>query len=152
MYVRLHRPPVPPRLLTRPFALAAAVARAFLLVLAMPRSAPKKCSFVGCRKLVSDGSGRCEDHARPAWVKRKEVTKRITGRRLQKMREDLFMREPLCAECKQAGRVTLATQRDHIIPLFEGGPDDETNEQGLCVPCHETKSLAEAQRGRYPSR
>ncbi|WP_428718568.1 HNH endonuclease [Undibacterium curvum] len=118
----------------------------------MPRSAPKKCSYVGCRKLVSDGSGRCEDHARPAWVKRTEVTKRITGRRLQKLRADLFAREPLCAECKRAGRVTPATQRDHIIPLCEGGADDETNEQGLCDPCHETKSLAEAQRSRYPSR
>jgi 5-methylcytosine-specific restriction protein A len=98
----------------------------------MPRSAPKKCTYVGCRKLVSDSSGRCEDHARPAWVKRTEVTKRITGRRLQKMRADLFAREPLCAECRRAGRVTLATQRDHIIPLCEGGLDDETNEQGLC--------------------
>lgn len=118
----------------------------------MPRSAPKKCSYVGCRKLVSDGSGRCEDHARPAWVKRTEVTKRITGRRLQRMRADLFAREPLCAECRLAGRVTLATQRDHIIPLCEGGLDDETNEQGLCDSCHEAKSLAEAQRSRYPTR
>lgn len=58
------------------------------------------------------------------------------------------MREPLCAECKKLGRVTLATQRDHVIPLAEGGPDDDTNEQGLCEPCHEAKSLAEALRAR----
>jgi 5-methylcytosine-specific restriction protein A len=64
------------------------------------------------------------------------------------MRADLFSRNPLCAECERQGRVTLATQRDHIIPLAEGGKDDETNEQGLCHECHEVKSLAEAQRGR----
>lgn len=68
------------------------------------------------------------------------------------MRAELFAREPLCAECKRLGRVTLATQRDHIKPLAEGGVDDETNVQGLCEPCHEAKSLAEALRGRLRSR
>lgn len=46
------------------------------------------------------------------------------------------------------GRVTLATQRDHIKPLAEGGADDGDNEQGLCEPCHEAKSKAESMRGR----
>lgn len=64
------------------------------------------------------------------------------------MRADLFARSPLCAECERNGRVTLATQRDHIIPLAEGGPDDETNEQGLCDDCHEEKSLGESLRAR----
>ncbi|MBC3811342.1 HNH endonuclease [Undibacterium aquatile] len=118
----------------------------------MPRSAPKKCSVVGCCKLVSDGAGRCDEHVKPAWVKRPDITKRITGRRLQRMREALFAREPLCAECKRNGKINPATQRDHIVPLCDGGRDDETNEQGLCDPCHELKSLAEAQRSRYPSR
>jgi len=67
------------------------------------------------------------------------------------MRADLFQRDPLCAECSRHGRVTLATQRDHIKPLAEGGADDETNEQGLCDDCHEEKSLAEALRGRRRS-
>ncbi|MFZ3000306.1 MAG: HNH endonuclease signature motif containing protein [Undibacterium umbellatum] len=115
----------------------------------MPKAAPKKCTFVGCSKLVSDASGRCVDHQRPAWAKRVDATKRITGRRLQKMRLDLFAREPLCAECKRHGRINEATQRDHVIPLEEGGPDDSTNEQGLCDDCHEAKSLIEAKRGRY---
>lgn len=64
------------------------------------------------------------------------------------MRSALFTREPLCRECKRNGRVSLATQRDHVKPLAEGGADDETNEQGLCDECHEAKSLAEALRGR----
>jgi 5-methylcytosine-specific restriction protein A len=65
------------------------------------------------------------------------------------MRAALFAREPLCVECKRQGRVTEATQRDHIIPLAEGGPDDETNEQALCERCHGEKSEREKRRGRW---
>jgi 5-methylcytosine-specific restriction protein A len=74
--------------------------------------------------------------------------KRITGWKLQKMRRALFQAEPLCVECKAAGRVALATIRDHVIPLAEGGLDEAENTQGLCEACHEIKSQAEAMRGR----
>ena len=63
------------------------------------------------------------------------------------MRSDLFARDPLCAECTRQGRVTLATQRDHIKPLAEGGTDDASNVQGLCAACHDAKTKAEAARG-----
>lgn len=98
--------------------------------------------------MVRDGSGRCSRHQREAWAKKLVATKRITGRRLQAMRESLFRREPLCVECKKAGLVVLATQRDHIVPLAEGGADDQDNEQGLCFDCHESKSLGESLRAR----
>lgn len=68
------------------------------------------------------------------------------------MRAALFERDPLCARCKSLGLVVLATQRDHIKPLAEGGADDESNEQGLCFDCHEAKSLAESLRGRRRAR
>ena len=118
----------------------------------MPIAAPRLCTHPGCSALVRDGSGRCARHPKPAWAKPVTATKRITGRRLQAMRADLFAREPLCAECQRLGRVTLATQRDHIKPLAEGGADDDTNVQGLCEPCHEAKSLAESLRGRRRAR
>lgn len=113
----------------------------------MPKAAPRPCSQRGCQTLVSDGSGRCAAHPRDAWIKTAPV-KRITGRRLQAMRARLFSRSPLCEECLRQGRAIVATQRDHIVPLAEGGVDDETNEQALCDACHEAKSLGEAQRGR----
>lgn len=113
----------------------------------MPIAAPKPCTAPGCRALVRDGSGRCSAHPRAQWAKKPTATKRITGRRLQRMREALFARKPLCAECQRNDRVTLATQRDHIVPLAEGGADDETNEQGLCDDCHDAKSEAERARG-----
>ncbi len=118
----------------------------------MPVSAPKPCSQPGCGALVRDGTGRCAKHPREAWAKKTDTPVRISGRRLQAMRERLFKDNPLCVECDRLGRVTLATQRDHIIPLAEGGTDGDDNVQGLCRACHEGKSLAEALRGRQRAR
>lgn len=95
-------------------------------------------------------AGRCAEHQRDPWRKKPECTKRVTGRRLQAARAALFAREPLCAECTRQGRVAEATQRDHIVPLCDGGADDDTNTQGLCDACHEAKSIGEAKRARRP--
>lgn len=119
----------------------------------MPRAAPRPCSHPGCSVLVRDGTGRCEKHPRPTWTKpKKPATKRITGRRLQRMREELFRQNPLCVRCQELGLVELATQRDHIISLEEGGADDPSNTQGLCDTHHDEKSLAERLRGRARGR
>lgn len=119
----------------------------------MPTAAPRPCSHPGCGVLVRDGSGRCAKHPKPAWALKKPTpTKRITGRRLQRMRAELFAKDPLCAECRRQGRVTLAVQRDHITALCDGGTDAPDNVQGLCVPCHDAKTQAEALRGRRSGR
>lgn len=114
----------------------------------MPQSAPRPCSHPGCHVLVRDGTGRCEKHPRQAWTKKPTATKRITGRRLQRMREQLFRDNPLCVECLRLGLVELATQRDHIKSLEEGGLDVPENTQGLCDQHHEAKSLGERLRAR----
>lgn len=114
----------------------------------MPKAAPKPCSQPGCGVLVRDGSGRCPKHPKEVWAKPANATKRVTGRRLQSMRAKLFESNPLCVECERQGRITLATQRDHIKPLAEGGLDDDSNVQGLCEACHDAKSKAESHRGR----
>lgn len=113
----------------------------------MPIHAPRPCSHPGCGALVRDGTSRCPRHPKKAWAAPAKETKRITGRRLQAMRADLFRRKPLCEPCQEAGRVTLATIRDHRIPLAEGGADDETNEQAICDDCHTVKTKAESARG-----
>lgn len=117
----------------------------FICDVTMPISAPKKCTQVGCHALVRDGSGRCDQHQKPAWVKKVTAVKRITGRRLQALRAKLFTEHPICVVCG----IRASTERDHITPLFEGGLDDETNEQALCGPCHEEKSIAESKKARW---
>lgn len=114
----------------------------------MPVAAPRPCSHTGCRALATAG-GRCADHQREVWRKKPVATKRITGRRLQAMRAQLFAANPLCVVCAKLDLVTLATQRDHIKPLSEGGTDEADNVQGLCDACHDEKSLGESLKARF---
>lgn len=113
----------------------------------MPFASKKPCAQIGCGELLDRSRRYCTKHERPIWQKAKPV-KRITGRQLQALRAELFGRDPLCVDCRASGRTRAATQRDHIIPLAEGGLDDESNTQGLCDDCHDAKSRREATRGR----
>lgn len=105
----------------------------------MPYRSRRPCASYGCPESVAPPATRCPAHA-SAPVR---VT-RIAGRQLQALRRDLFRSQPLCAECVRQGRVTLATERDHVVPLADGGRDEPSNTQGLCKPCHAAKSAREA--------
>jgi 5-methylcytosine-specific restriction protein A len=37
---------------------------------------------------------------------------------------------------------------DHVVPLAEGGSDNETNLQTICKECDKVKTHAESVRGR----
>lgn len=82
------------------------------------------------------------------------IVKRLRGRRLQDRRRRMLRENPLCEQCASAGRVTAATQLDHLIPLHLGGADEESNLQRLCDDCHDAKTRQEAaeRSGRIPSR
>lgn len=106
----------------------------------------RQCMTNGCPTLTT--SGHCPAHRRPAWTKYKEVP-RLRGPELQALRAALFAREPLCRLCYNQGIVTPATIRDHILPLGEGGTEDEANTQPVCQRCHNAKSYKESQRGKF---
>lgn len=76
-----------------------------------------------------------------------ELVRRLTGRALQRAREALFAAHKWCVQCEAEGRQTLATIRDHIVPLADGGTEDVGNTQGLCLDCWDVKKEAEARRG-----
>lgn len=113
----------------------------------MAVAARRPCTHPGCGVLVDDGSGRCPKHPKAQWAKRPTAAKRITGRKLQQLRAELFKREPLCRPCYRAGHITLATMRDHILALEDGGLDVDENVQPICSACHEKKSEDERARG-----
>ena len=70
------------------------------------------------------------------------------GRPWRRKREAVMKRDQyLCQLCKKQGRITEATEMDHIVNVAEGGTDEESNLQALCTPCHDAKSQAEARRG-----
>lgn len=118
----------------------------------MPTAALHACGWpAGCRTLTANRL--CPEHqgngsTQHGWDTGRRPTERVRGRKGQAMRKALFAREPLCRTCEAAGRTRLASIRDHIIPLAEGGADDETNEQPLCAECSDIKTRAEAKRGR----
>ena len=71
------------------------------------------------------------------------MSERISGRRLQRIRDHHFRHNPLCVRCLEKGRVRLWTELDHIEPLKAAGGKGEDvpeNRQGLCSECHAAKT------------
>lgn len=68
------------------------------------------------------------------------TNKRIRGYPLQQIRKRWFRLHPLCVECEKEGRVELATELDHIVPICKGGADTDDNRQGLCKRHHDMKT------------
>ena len=56
------------------------------------------------------------------------------------------IKDPLCQVCKAIGIVTPATEVDHIIPISQGGTNDDNNLQSICNACHRNKTKAENRR------
>jgi len=48
-----------------------------------------------------------------------------------------------CKHCKAEGRVTPATEVDHVVPKAKGGTDEPSNLQAINVDCHKRKGLEE---------
>ena len=70
-----------------------------------------------------------------------DATERTRGRRGVEDRHRILRRDNgICQRCLKAGRITPATQVDHIEPLHKGGPDSDENKQSLCDPCHAEKT------------
>ena len=121
----------------------------------MPLAPMRPCPVPSCPALVR--SGRCDKHGGAAtlghrWDVNRPPAQRIRGRKLQQLRRALFNQEPCCRACWAAGRTTLATIRDHIVNVGEGGTEDESNIQPLCQACSDAKTHAESMRGQRRGR
>ena len=112
------------------------------------------CRHRGCPNLVTSRlmRGYCDDHAneRTGWAKTQRAkgntTERGYGHAWRKLRAQVLERDGyLCQACKAKGRITPATEVDHIINKASGGTDDIDNLQALCKPCHKAKTQTESQ-------
>ena len=66
-------------------------------------------------------------------------TKRIRGYTLQKINDRIAARDKYI--CQICGKFTTDYEIDHVVPLFMGGREEDTNRQLLCrEPCHRIKS------------
>ncbi|RKR79607.1 HNH endonuclease [Marinobacter nauticus] len=117
----------------------------------MPRRPLKPCAAAGCHELLR-GQRYCDKHQpaprqynRAKERERGSSTQRGYGYKWRQARRDWLMANPLCAECNRQGRITAATDVDHIIPhrgdlkLFWS----RSNWQSLCHPCHSRKTARE---------
>lgn len=50
----------------------------------------------------------------------------------------------LCQECLREGWPRPGHVVDHIVPLWMGGSDHDSNKELLCDPCHDAKTAREA--------
>jgi len=112
----------------------------------------RPCREWGCPNLVKSRSqkGYCDDHAdkRSNWNKRLErtgsTTERGYGHAWRKLREVVLKRDNyLCVQCRKDGRLTEATDVDHILNKAKGGTDSIDNLQSLCDSCHKIKTANE---------
>jgi len=110
----------------------------------MPRNPHGVCPTPGCPELKP-----CPipGHTRKAWegsTRRQRI--RRSGGALQRSAQRVMRRDRgVCHVCGQPG----ANEVDHVIPVFEGGSDHDSNKAPIhSDPCHREKSLAERLRAR----
>ena len=107
----------------------------------MPRKPKHPCSYPGCPRLVESGERYCTEHARIA-AKHYELYERDPAARKRynaewrRIRERYVAAHPLCERCLKEGRYTPAEHVHHILPLSEGGTNDEANLMAVCRSCH----------------
>lgn len=114
----------------------------------MPRKMPKPCAHPGCPNLTHDRF--CSDHAKQERKRydreRGTAAQRGYGSRWRKYRKWFLTQNPLCVKCKEEGKLTPATDVDHIQAVK--GPNDPlfwepSNHQALCHSCHSRKTVKE---------
>ena len=64
------------------------------------------------------------------------------GRPWRRLKAKIHLRDKYTCQC--CGVVTMELELDHILNIAQGGNDDESNLQSLCVPCHKEKTLKES--------
>ena len=72
-------------------------------------------------------------------------TARTRGGSWMRIRAKWLREHPMCCKCQEEGALGIvATELDHVIPLSQGGRDDESNYQSLCYSHHKAKTAEEA--------
>lgn len=102
------------------------------------------CSIPNCPSLATV-RGRCAAHATVHNREAHPNRSFYASTAWQSARYQVLSAEPLCRICQTQGRITAATEVDHIRPISDGGSlTDAWNLQPLCKQCHSRKTRAES--------
>ena len=97
---------------------------------------------MGRVKTLSRAIGTTPDRVRKSTTE----SVRIKGRALQSIRFDRWRSDPRCVRCGKITAYPYGFEIDHIVPLYQGGADSDSNRQLLCVGgpdyegCHTKKT------------
>lgn len=115
----------------------------------MPSLPGSSCRVAGCVKKASQKTnGYCEEHKNEGWRKfqqSKQGEKRPYQSSVWKKKRQIIINRcmGLCEECERNGAVSFGVEVDHIVPVSQGGSDEISNLQLLCIPCHRRKTARE---------
>jgi len=71
-------------------------------------------------------------------------TKRLMGNsRIAAVKKFTRENARICAACTKLGLVGFGDELDHIVPLWQGGAESDSNRQWLCREHHREKSAEE---------
>ena len=96
----------------------------------MPRKPQRPCRYPGCPHLT-DGV-YCEEHAKVMEQHYEKFQRGYSpgkryGRAWKRIRDRYVHKHPLCEQCLKEGRYVAVEEVHHIVPLAEGGSNDESN-------------------------
>lgn len=127
----------------------------------MPDNFPHPCNQPGCGLITKNRycAAHTVEHKKAIYEAAKDSAKEYNqqrpwyhawykSRRWREYRIKYLTFHPFCKQCEKEGRMTFATEVDHIIP-FKGDVKlfwDEDNHQALCESCHSKKTAREQTR------
>lgn len=117
----------------------------------MPIAPGKACGYVGCATVSPPGKRYCRQHqrerSRSVDAARGSAASRGYGHEWRvRIRPAALAREPLCRECGAIGRVTAATEVDHIDGNSRN--NDPDNLRALCKSHHSQRTARDQSFGR----
>jgi len=109
----------------------------------MPWKPKTICSYPGCQTLTHDRY--CDEHKKQVTKEQNQKSSKLYTYQWRRTSKAFLKEHPLCVHCEKEGRLTPATEVDHIIP--HGGNRklfwDRKNWQSLCKSCHSKKTAEE---------